>query len=118
MRLLRTQGYLPARLADYDPRHVLRVLVGYRNGDPSGPRRAFFFNGRRFVGDDAPGPSSGLRLVRSDKRSATLAYGVYASGDKACCPSGGRRRVRFELRDGALVPLGSVPPAWQRRATG
>src|SRR3954449_2469270 len=51
--VLRNQGYLPTREADYDPRHQLRVLIGYRNGDPLGPRRAFFFTGGRLIGNDS-----------------------------------------------------------------
>src|SRR6478609_1841587 len=71
--LIRTNGYLPTHAADYDPRHELRVLVGYRNGDPLGPRRAFFFVGTRYIGTDSTLGSSQLKLVKSGNRWATLA---------------------------------------------
>jgi hypothetical protein len=116
---LRTQGYEPVRVRDYDPRHKLRVLVGYRSGDPSGPRRAFFFVGGRMVGNDSSTPSSGLKISGSSKRWVTLAYGVYASGDQPCCPSAGHEKVRFEWLDGALQPVGgTIPASWQRLVSG
>jgi hypothetical protein len=116
--VLRAQGYLPVREADYVPTHDLRVLVGYRNGDPLGPRRAFFFAGGRFVGHDTVSSSASLKVASTGKDSATLAYGIYAIGDKACCPSAGTTKVRFEFKDGALTPAGTVPTYSQRTATG
>jgi hypothetical protein len=116
--VLRTEGYVPVNAKAYNPRHDLRVLVGYRNGDPGGPRRAFFFARGRFLGHDALTPSAGLKLAGAGDRSATLSYGLYGLGDKACCPSAGRARVRFTLRDGALQPQGVVPSIAQRTASG
>jgi hypothetical protein len=113
--VLRGQGYLPIRERDYDPRHQLRVLIGYRNGDPLGPRRAFFFVGSRFIGHDTTAASSSVTLGRSGRRWASLTYGVYAPGAKACCP-GSRSKVRFEWTGAALAPKGAIPLA--RLATG
>lgn len=116
---LRSQGYVPVRASQYDPRRPLRVLVGYRSGDPLGPRRAFFFAGGQLLGTDAPTPSTGLRITGSGKRWVTLAYGIYTPGDRPCCPSGGRRKVRFALVDGALRAVGgTVPASWERVAAG
>jgi hypothetical protein len=113
--LLRNQGYLPTHEADYDPRHELRVLVGYRNGDPLGPRRAFFFVGTRFIGHDTSGGSSKLAVTKSGKRWVTLRYGVFAPGAKVCCPSS-TGKVRFNWTGTALSPAGAIPLG--RVATG
>jgi hypothetical protein len=113
--LLREQGYLPTREKDYDPRRELRVLVGYRNGDPLGPRRAFFFVGERFIGNDSSAASSSLKVVKSGKRSVTLAYGVYAPGAEVCCPAS-TSKVTFKWSGAALAPQGLIPVG--RVATG
>jgi hypothetical protein len=112
---LRAQGYLPTRETDYDPRRELRVLVGYRNGDPLGPRRAFFFVGDRFIGHDAAGGSTKLRVVKSGKRWVSLAYGVFAPGAKVCCPAS-TTKIRFNWTGSALAPAGAIPLG--RIATG
>jgi hypothetical protein len=104
--MLTKQGFEPVKPADYDPRNRLRVLVG----DDGNSLRAFFFAGRRFLGHDAETPSGQLRVVRAGDRSATLAYGLYESGDRPCCPQGGTARVRFRLGDGRVAPRGEVPP--------
>ena len=113
--LLREQGYLPTREADYNPRHELRVLVGYRNGDPLGPRRAFFFVGKRFIGHDSSAGSTQLVVGKSGKRWATLRYGVFAPGGKVCCPVS-TTKVRFNWTGTALTPAGVIPLG--RIATG
>jgi LppP/LprE lipoprotein len=113
--LLRNQGYLPTREADYNPRHELRVLVGYRNGDPLGPRRAFFFVGTRFIGHDSSGGSTKLAVTKSGNRWVTLRYGVFAPGAEVCCPSS-TSKVRFNWTGSALAPAGAIPLG--RIATG
>ena len=113
--LLRGQGYLPTRETDYNPRNELRVLVGYRNGDPLGPRRAFFFVGTRFIGHDSVSGSTRLRVAKAGKRWVTLSYGVYAPGGKVCCPTS-TTKVRFNWNGTALDPAGAIPLS--RIATG
>jgi LppP/LprE lipoprotein len=108
------QGLRPARLGDYDPRARLRVLLARPADDEDGDRRAFFFAGRRFAGNDADTPSAQLRVVRAGDRSVTLQYGLYQAGDRRCCPQGGSTRVRFRLEGGAVEPRGEVPPAAAR----
>jgi hypothetical protein len=113
--LLREQGYLPTREADYNPRHELRVLVGYRNGDPLGPRQAFFFVGTRFIGHDSTAGSTQLVAGKSGRRWVTLRYGVFAPGGKVCCPVS-TTKVRFTWTGTALTPAGVIPLG--RIATG
>jgi len=113
---LRGQGYLPTREADYNPRHELRVLVGHRNGDPLGPRRAFFFAGERFIGHDTSSASSKIRVAAAGNKWTTLAYGVYSPGARQCCPSS-TVKVKFGWDGASLRPVGGTIPA-SRLATG
>jgi hypothetical protein len=116
---MRTQGYEPVRLADYDPSHKLRVLLGHRTGDSAGPRRAFFFAGGSLLGTDSPSPSTALKVSDSGTHWVTLSYGVYSTGDQACCPSGGRVKVRYALYHGSVTPVGgTIPSSYQRVTTG
>ena len=111
MAELRRQGYKPARLADWHARQSLRVLIGTQGGQ----RRAFFFVGRRYIGNDATTPSTKLRVGKQDKRSVTLVYSVWRRGDRACCPHGGAVRVRFRWEGGRLQPQSAIPDAAARR---
>jgi LppP/LprE lipoprotein len=98
---LRDQGYRPVTLKDYDPGHVLRVLIG--KGD--GGQRAFFFAGGRFIGNDAADDSDSIRVVRAGNRSVSLSYKV----------QGGRRaRVLFRWDGKDLAPQTAIPTAAQR----
>lgn len=116
---VRGEGYEPVSVKQFDPRHALRVLVAHRSGDATGPRRAFFFRGADLVGTDSTAPSTGLRLAGSGNEWATLTYGVYATGDGACCPSGGHVKVRFGWSGSSLAPTGgTVPASSQRLASG
>ena len=112
---LRTQGYVATRPKDYDPRHQLRVLVGYRSGDPLGPRRAFFFVGTRFIGNDVYDGSSRVKVVASGRRWVTLGYGVFAPGAKSCCPAS-TTKVRFTWNGSSVAPQSTIPLG--RLATG
>src|SRR5918997_7034405 len=78
LAVLTREGFEPVRLADYDPRAELRVLLGMPGDDDDGPRRAFFFVDREFIGYDAESASANLRVVRAGDRSVTLRYGLYA----------------------------------------
>jgi LppP/LprE lipoprotein len=104
---LTEQGYEPVSLADYDVKADLRVLIG----TDSGARRAFFFAGRKFVGYDSDFASRRLRVLRSGKRSVTLAYRLYGPADRECCPKGATAEVRFRWDGATLAPSGAVPDA-------
>jgi hypothetical protein len=113
------QGYEPVSAKAYNPRHALRVLIGHRTGDPTGPRRAFFFRSSGFVGTDSSLPSTNLKVAGSGSRWVTLSYGIYATGDQPSSPSGGHVKVRFAYRGGALAPVGgTVPQSWERVLSG
>jgi LppP/LprE lipoprotein len=105
------QGYKPVRLADWHARQSLRVLIGTQGGQ----RRAFFFVGRRYLGNDTTTSSAKLRVGKQDKRSVTLVYSVWRRGDRACCPHGGAVRVRFRWEGGRLQPQSAIPDAAARR---
>ena len=99
------------RLEDWHARQTLRVLMGTQGGQ----RRAFFFVGPRYIGNDATTPSAKLRVGKQDKRAVTLVYSVWRRGDRACCPHGGTARVRFRWEDGRLLPQSAIPEAAARR---
>jgi hypothetical protein len=111
VRTLTEQGFEPVKLADWRPESRLRVLIGR---DDSGAQRAFFFAGRRFVGNDDASASAAVRVVESRANRVTLSYRLYEPDDEACCPKGERIQVAFRWRDGRLVPLTDVPPAAER----
>ena len=111
--VVRGQGYVTLKPADYDPRATLRVLVARPVGDAAGGYRAFFFNEETFIGTDTRANSSKLRVVRKGKVTVTLSYGVYEPGDTPGDPSG-RKRVRFKLEGGVLTPLDTIPADSER----
>ena len=103
VRTLVEQGYDPVRLADWRPRNQLRVLIGESD---TGAMRAFFFNGREFVGNDDASSSSRLRVAKVGDEAITLAYGI---------TTGGSEKVRFEWLDGTLQATGgTIPPSTLR----
>jgi LppP/LprE lipoprotein len=110
---LHRQGFLVVRLADWRAHQTLRVLIGAQGS--GAPRRAFFFVGRRYLGNDASTPSSGLRIGSQSTRTITLVYPLWRPGDRACCPHGGKAFVRFRWQAGALRPLGAIPDENSRR---
>jgi hypothetical protein len=105
---LRTEGYIPLNLAEYDSAATFRVLVGRPVGDASGGEYAFFFEGGKFLGHDAASPSTMIRLAKHSKVALTLTYGVYEQGDKPGAPSG-RASVPFELEGGEVHALEAIP---------
>lgn len=109
--LVRSRGFEVTRLADYNPRRTLRVLIGRTS---VGTRMAFFFVGDDYIGNDAQEPSAELKVVRSRDVRVTLAYGIYAPGDEADEPTGGPVRVRFAWDGAQLTPLDPIPPPEQR----
>ena len=95
---LRSEGYDPARLADWRPRAELQVLVG-RN--EQGAMRAYFFSGGKFLGHDDASTSNSIRVAKQRKDSVTLAYRV---------STGGHQNVTFHLQDGVVEPTSPIPP--------
>jgi LppP/LprE lipoprotein len=111
MATLDEQGFKPVRLADWRAEHELRVLIGR---DDAGAERAFFFAGRRFVGNDDAVASASVRVAAARETSVTLTYRLFEPTDEACCPKGERVKVVFRWRDGTLSPAATVPPATER----
>jgi hypothetical protein len=108
---LNEQGFEPVRLADWRAESKLRVLVGR---DEAGAERAFFFVGRRFVGNDDVAASASLKVTAARDKSVTLGYRLYQPTDEDCCPKGERVKVGFRWEGGKLVPAGELPPAAER----
>jgi hypothetical protein len=96
---LTTDGYEAVSLRTWRPKSELKVLVGRSD---SGAMRAFFFNGKTFVGYDDPATSNHVRVVRAGDAKVTLAYRV---------STGGAEKVEFEYRDGSLEHALPVPPS-------
>ncbi len=105
-------GYRPVSLTTYKPGNELRVLIG--KGD--GGRRAFFFNGATYLGNDAADDSAAVEVVRAGNRSVALAYRLFAEDDRPCCPTGSRVRVMFRWDGEKLAPQTAIPPSAQRLA--
>jgi hypothetical protein len=110
--VLKARGYTPNDTAQYHSTQTLRVLVGRRteSGDGYG-QLAFFFVDGRYIGTDTKEPSATVRVVSQGDTEVTLAYPLYRGSDPLCCPSGGHAKVRFQLDNGRLVPLGTIPPS-------
>jgi LppP/LprE lipoprotein len=108
---LTEQGFEPVKLADWRPESRLRVFIGR---DDAGAERAFFFAGRRFVGNDDATASASVRVAATREDAVTLSYRLFEPTDDACCPKGERVKVTFRWEDGTLVPAGTVPPAAER----
>jgi LppP/LprE lipoprotein len=108
---LTEQGFTPVKLADWRAESKLRVLVGR---DETGAERAFFFSGRRFVGNDDATASASVRVSSARESAVTLTYRLFEPTDQACCPKGERVKVTFRWEDGTLAPGDTVPPAAER----
>ena len=105
-------GYRPVTVKTYAPGNTLRVLIGKGEGG----KRAFFFNGATYLGNDAADDSQSIEVVRAGNRSVSLAYKLFAEGDRPCCPSGAKVRVLFRWDGDSLAPQTAIPPSAQRRA--
>jgi hypothetical protein len=99
-------------LKTYEPDHLLRVLIGKGEGG----RRAFFFIGAKYLGNDVADDSTSVAVVRAGNRSVSLAYKLFAEDDRPCCPTGAKVRVLFRWDGEKLAPQTAVPPSAQRRA--
>jgi len=110
--LVRSRGDTPNDTSEYHEDQTLRVLVGTRTGSGDGyGQQAFFFVNGRYIGTDTKEPSATVRVVSQSDTEVTLAYPLYRKNDPLCCPGGGQATVRFQLDNGRLTPLGSIPPA-------
>ncbi len=110
LAVLHARGYEPVDTSQYRPDQTLQVLVGTReSAGGAKAEQAFFFLDGHYVGTDAAQPSAQVSLVSQGDTEATLAYGLYRTGDPPCCPSGGQARVRFQLNDGQLGAIGTIP---------
>ena len=105
-------GYTPVDTATYMPDQTLQVLVGTRGAGTAREQQAFFFVAGRYIGTDARSPSRSIAVVSQNDTAVTLSYGVYRSGGP---PGGESTTVQFALNNGHLTPLGSIPPASERR---
>ena len=101
---LRRQGFTTLKLADYDYKATLRVLVGRPVGDAAGGSYAFFFLKDRYLGKDSTTPSTSVSVAKTGKNQVTLSYET----------SAGRTKVRFKLEGETLQPLDEIPPPGER----
>jgi hypothetical protein len=109
--IVRANGFTPNNTSEYHANQTLRVLVGTRSGSGDGyGQRAFFFVDGRYIGTDAKEPSATLKVVSQNDTTVTLAYPLYRHNDALCCPGGGQATVSFQLNNGKLTPVGSIPP--------
>jgi hypothetical protein len=105
--VLQAKGYTASSISDYHPNQTLRVLVGTHTGSAEAvAQQAFFFVDGRYIGTDAKQPSASVHVVSQGDTEVTLAYAL--SG-------GGQATVRFQLNNGKLVPLNSIPSASSRQ---
>jgi hypothetical protein len=110
--LVRAHGYTPNDTSEYHPAQTLRVLIGTHTGSADGyGQQAFFFVSRRYIGTDTKEPSATVKVVSQSATEVTLAYPLYRKSDPLGSPSGGQATVRFQLNNGKLTPLGTIPPA-------
>ena len=104
--VVRARGFTVSAASDYHPDQTLRVLVGSRSGSAEGNgQQAFFFVDGRYIGTDAKQPSASVHVVSQGDTEVTLAYAL---------SSGGQATVHFQLNNGKLVPLETIPPASSR----
>lgn len=109
--VVKVHGFTPNNTSDYRSGQTLRVLTATRTGSGDGyAQQAFFFVGNRYIGTDTSQPSAGVKVVAQSDTEVTLAYPLYRPHDPLCCPGGGQATVHFQLNNGRLVPLGTIPP--------
>ncbi len=111
LAVVKAHGYTAEDTSDYHSDQTLRVLVGTRTGSGDGyGQQAFFFVAGRYLGTDTREPSASVKVVAQNDTEVTLAYHLYRPHDPLCCAGGGQASVRFQLNNGRLVPLGTIPP--------
>lgn len=117
--VLRQHGFAANGQAAYHPDQTLRVLIGTRTGSGGGyDQQAFFFEDGRYLGTDTSQPSASVEVVSQSDTEVRLAYSLYWPHDSLCCPTGGRANVRFQLNNGELQALDSIPPVSSSNAPG
>jgi hypothetical protein len=105
--VLSAKGFTTNAASDYHSNQTLRVLVGTRTGSAEGNgQQAFFFVDGRYIGTDAKQPSASVHVVSQGDTEVALAYAL--SG-------GGQATVHFQLNNGKLVPLETIPSASSRQ---
>lgn len=110
--VLQSKGYTAGETSQYHPTQALRVLVGTRSGSSDGyGQQAFFFVNGHYIGTDTKEPSATVKVLAQNDTEVTLSYPLYRPGDPLANPSGGQATVHFQLNDGKLTPLGTIPPA-------
>jgi hypothetical protein len=110
--VVKALGFTPNNTSDYRADQTLRVLTATRTGSGDGyAQQVFFFVGNRYIGTDTSQPSAGVKVVAQSDTEVKLAYPLYRPHDPLCCPGGGQATVRFQLNNGRLVPLGTIPPS-------
>jgi LppP/LprE lipoprotein len=114
--MLESRGYTPSETSQYHASQTLRVLIGTRAGSTDGyGQQAFFFVDGRYIGTDTKEPSATVKVLSQSDTEVTLGYPLYRPGDPLANPSGGQATVRFQLNDGKLTPVGTIPPASSTR---
>jgi hypothetical protein len=114
---VRARGYTPTDLSEYHPNQTLGVLVGTRTGSADGyNQQVFFFVDGRFIGTDTKEPSAAVKVVSQNDTEAVVSYALYRPNDPLSSPSAGRATVRFQLDNGHLMPVGTIPPVRSQQA--
>ncbi len=117
---LEGQGYAPTEPAQFHPSQTLEAMVGRKQSQAEGQpqERAFFFLNGKYLGTDASVPSAAISIVSEADTEVTLGYALYSRHGSQWQPTGGRAKVTFQLNNGKLVALQSIPPAHPGRGAG
>lgn len=116
--VVRAHGYTPNQLSEYHPNQTLRALVGTRTGSADGyAQQVFFFVDGHYLGTDTKEPSASVKVVSQNDTEAVVAYRLYRPGDPLSSPTGGQALVHFQLNNGMLVPVGTIPPVHSSSGT-
>jgi hypothetical protein len=110
--VLRAKGFTANDPSEYHANQTLRVLIGTRSGSGDGyGQQAFFFVDGHYIGTDAKEPSAKIKVTSQSDTAVTIAYPLYRHNDPLCCATGGQASVTFQLNNGKLSPVGTIPPS-------
>ncbi len=113
--VVRSRGYTPNDTSEYHSNQTLQVLVGTQASSSDGyGQQAFFFVDGHYLGTDTKLPSATVKVLDQGDTEVTLGYPLYRHGDALSDPSGGEAHVTFQLNNGKLVALQTIPPASER----